>query len=361
MIEAFVSSVVMLSLLGGLFAGALLVADRLIATYGPCELLINGKESLTVEGGCTLMDALYDNEIYIPSGCGGQGTCGHCKVTVLSGGGPVLPTELPLLAREEIEEGVRLACQVKVKQEIALSIPEEWFKTGRFTATVAAARMLTKDIREIRLRLLEPPDIDFRPGQYVQAEIPAGGGFEHRAYSISSTPRQRREIELVVRLVAGGLGSTYLHKVPVGQEVTFTGPYGEFVLSEVPETEVVCVAGGCGIAPIKSILLHLAGRWPARRCTLFLGVRTTGDLLYLEEFERQARERAGFELYLSLSEPDAGWDGERGMIHESVDRHLSGGGRRQAFLCGPEPMVEATVEVLLKKDVPREMIYYDNW
>lgn len=363
MIETFIYSVVILSLLGGLFAATLLVADRLLANYGPCEVGVNEQEQFTVQGGCTVLDALYANRIYIPSGCGGQGTCGHCKVTVISGGGPVLPTELPLLSQEEIESGVRLACQVKVKQDVELRIKEEYLHIQEFNAVVAATRVLTHDVREIRLRLVEPREIDFRPGQYVQVQIPVGGGVEHRAYSISSTPDERGAIELIVRLVPGGLGSTYLHNVRAGDPVAFTGPYGDFVLSEDPDTEVVCVAGGCGIAPLKSIVLHVEKKWPQRRCTLFFGVRTTNDVFYLREFEQKARRRPNFQVHYALSEPkdDPHWEGQTGFIHLCVEKHLSGAGPRQAFLCGPEPMVKATEEVLKAKNVPDDMIFYDNW
>ncbi len=363
MIEMIPYSALTLSALGGLFATMLLIADRFLANYGPCRIDVNGERSVTVEGGCTVLDALYSNEVFIPSGCGGQGTCGHCKVTLLSGGGPVLPTELPLLSEQEIAAGVRLACQVKVKQDVELRVREEYFSIQRFTAEVAAARMLTHDTREVRLRLVEPPIIDFRPGQYVQVEVPVKGESVHRAYSISSAPEQAGEIGLIVRLVPGGAGSTYLHRVRAGDRVSFTGPYGEFVLSEHPETEVVCVAGGCGIAPIKCILEYVCRRWPARPCRLFFGVRAARDLLCMDEFRRLAREHPAFAVHCALSAPEPGdeWDGETGLIHLSVERHLAPGPPRQAFLCGPEPMVRATEEVLRARDVPDAMIYYDNW
>jgi Na+-transporting NADH:ubiquinone oxidoreductase subunit F len=361
--ELFFYSVVTLALLGGLFASLLLIADRLLADYGPCEVAVNEEEPVTVEGGCTLLEALYDNRVFIPSGCGGQGTCGHCKVVVLSGGGPLLPTELPFLTAEDIEAGVRLACQVKVKRDVRVRVREEYLHVQEFRAVVSAARAVTHDIRELRLRLLEPPAISFRPGQYVQVQVPTRRSAEHRAYSISSPPEQTREIELVVRLVPGGLGSTYLHRIEVGEELAFTGPYGDFALSEDPETEIVCVAGGCGIAPARSILRHATQRWPERPCALFFGVRTSRDVFYLEELEEAARRRPNLRVYYALSEPERGtnWQGETGFIHLSVERHLEGRRPRQAFLCGPEPMIEATEEVLRARGVPEEMIYYDSW
>jgi Na+-transporting NADH:ubiquinone oxidoreductase subunit F len=363
MLETFLYSVAMLAGLGGLFAAMLIVADRVLANYGPCDIGINEREPITVEGGCTLLDALYDHEIFIPSGCGGQGTCGHCKVTVLSGGGPVLPTELPLLTKEELAAGVRLACQVKVKEAIRIRIPQHYFDIRQFQAIVEDARMLTHDMREIRLRLADPTGIDFRPGQYVQVQVPTRTGPVHRAYSISSSPDEPGVVELVVRLIPGGVGSTYMHSVQPGEPVKFTGPFGEFVLSADPQTEVVCVAGGCGVAPTMSIIHYMLKRWPERRCTLFFGVRTQDDLFYQDEFEQIRRQWPGFSVHCALSEPErAGeWDGETGFVHLSVDRHLDGTTPRQAFLCGPPPMIEATERVLRDKDVPPRMIFYENW
>ncbi len=363
MVETLIYSVLTMALVGGFFAAALLVADRLLADYGICTVNVNEQEELSIEGGCTVLDALYDNRIFLPSGCGGQGTCGHCKVKVLSGGGPVLPTELPLLTREEMSEGVRLACQVKVKENIELWIKEEYFNIQEFEAVVAATRMLTHDMRQIRLRLVEPEQIEFRPGQYVQVEVPARGGPVHRAYSIASPPEEQNMVELIVRLIHGGVGSTYLHRVEVGDEVRFTGPYGDFALSDDPETEIVCVAGGCGIAPVKSILQHLERKYPDRPFSLFFGVRTQEDVFLREELDERTERNPNFRVCYALSEPEAGteWDGETGFIHLAVDKHLQGKRPRQAFLCGPEPMIEATEQVLKSRGVPEDDIYYDSW
>ncbi len=363
MIETLIYSVLTMAVVGGFFAAALLVADRFLADYGVCTLNVNDREELTVEGGCTVLDALYDNGIFLPSGCGGQGTCGHCTVEVLSGGGPVLPTELPLLTREQIDRGVRLACQVKIKEDTEVRIKEEYFNIQQFEAVVTAARMLTHDMRQLRLRLVEPDVIEFRPGQYVQVQVPTPDGPVHRAYSISSPPEEGHEIELIVRLIPGGVGSTYLHSVQVGDAVRFTGPYGEFVLSEDPRTEIVCVAGGCGIAPAKSILEHVQQASPERPFSLFFGVRTRADVFFKEEFDKLSDEYPNFHVYYALSEPGRApdWDGETGFIHRSVEKHLDAERPRQAFLCGPEPMIDATEQVLKSRGVPEEDIYYDSW
>jgi Na+-transporting NADH:ubiquinone oxidoreductase subunit F len=229
---------------------------------------------------------------------------------------------------------------------------------------VTEARMLTHDTREIHLRLAEPAEIEFRPGQYVQVQVPGHSPPVYRAYSVSSPPHEKSKIQLVVRLIPGGLGSTYLHNVQVDDTVTFTGAYGEFILDEGMDTEIICVGGGCGMAPMKSIIHYLYNRSPQRKCTLYFGARTSADLLYYEEFEQLAKQYGGFQIHFALSEPgeeDADWDGETGFIHLSVEKHCPDAGPRQAFLCGPEPMIDATMEVLRAKTVPEDQIFYDKF
>jgi len=352
----------------GLLAGLslmLIVAERLLVNYGVCKLDINaGEKVLEVDGGQTLLSALYEEKVFIPSACGGRGTCGHCKVTILEGGGPVLPTELPLLTRAERRAGVRLACQVKVRSDIRMRVPEELLNVKMFAATVACKRSLTYDIKEIRFRLDDPAEISHRPGQYVQIQAPSPDGPVFRAYSISSPVYEKNVVELIVRLVPGGIGSTYLHNLEEGEEVIFTGPYGEFRLDENPDTEIICVGGGCGMAPMKNIIHSLYSQSPDRKCRLFFGCRTTDDVFYLDEFRALSAEHPNFSVVYALSDPlreGEQWDGETGFIHLSVDKHLEPGVKRQAFLCGPPLMIEAVKQVLESKGLQPEDIFYDKF
>jgi Na+-transporting NADH:ubiquinone oxidoreductase subunit F len=360
--------VLAIAVLSGLFlalASALVVAERLLINYGICQIDINkGERALEVEGGQTLLSALYGEEIFIPSACGGKGSCGYCKVTVLAGGGPVLPTETPYLTRREVRAGLRLACQVKVREDVRISIPGDLLNVKLFQARVASTRPVTHDIKEIRFDLIEPEEISHRPGQYVQVQAPSSDGPVFRAYSISSPVYEPRQVELIVRLVPGGIGSTYLHELEEGAPVTFTGPFGEFELNEDPETEIICVGGGCGMAPMKNIIYTLYHRWPERRCWLFFGCRTTKDIFYLKEFERLAEEHPNFRVVYALSgplEPDEEWDGDTGFVHLSVDKYLEPGVARQAFLCGPPPMIEAVTQVLDSKGLKPKDIFYDKF
>jgi Na+-transporting NADH:ubiquinone oxidoreductase subunit F len=353
---------------GGLLTGmaALLVlSEHYLVNYGVCRVDINaGERVLEVDGGQTLLSALIGKEIFIPSACGGRGSCGYCKITVLSGGGVVLPTETPFLIRREIRAGIRLACQVKIRNDLQIRISEEMLSVRRFMATVRHTVTLTYDIKEILFGMNDGEEIVQRPGQYVQIEAPSPDGPVFRAYSISSPAYVRDGVELNVRLLPGGLGSTYLHKLTEGDKVQLTGPYGEFRLNEDQAVEIVCVGGGCGMAPMKNIIYSLYDRWPERKCWLFFGCRSTADVFYLKEFQELAAKHPNFHVVYALSDPvkaDEQWDGETGFIHLSVDKYLESSIRRQAFLCGPPPMIEAVTRVLQEKKLRPEDIFYDKF
>ncbi len=346
-------------------SGLLLVAEKFLINYGICQIDINaGEKQLEEEGGQTLLSALYNNEVFIPSACGGKGSCGHCKVEVAEGGGPVLPTETPYLTRHEILRGVRLACQVKVRENMSIKMPEDLLNVQLFRAQVASTRSLTHDIKEIRLALQEPEEINHRPGQYVQVQAPSPEGPVFRAYSISSPVYEKNVVELIVRLVPGGVGSTYLHQLQEGDSVLFTGPYGEFRLNEDENTEIICVGGGCGMAPMKNIIYTIYNTWPNRSCWLFFGCRTGNDVFYLDQFRQLSAEHPNFHVVYALSNPepaDQDWDGEVGFIHLAVDKYLKPGPERQAFLCGPPPMIDAVTTVLSDLRISSEDIFYDKF
>jgi len=349
----------------GVLAAVLLIAERFLVNYGVCEIDINsGERVLEVDGGQTLLSALYEEELFIPSACGGRGSCGHCKITVLTGGGKVLPTETPYLSRKEVRQGVRLACQVKVRENIQAKIPEDLLNVKLFTSTVASTRDLTHDIKELRFELKEPNEISQRPGQYVQIQAPSPDGPVFRAYSISSASYDKNAVELNVRIVPDGIGSTYLHSLKEGDEVIFTGPYGEFHLNEDPEVEIICVGGGCGMAPMNNIIKTIYDTWPDRSVWLFFGCRSTQDVFYLEEMKELAKKHPNFHVVYALSDPvgpGETWDGETGFIHLAADKFLEPDLPRQAFLCGPPPMIEAVTHVLEDKGIASEDIFYDKF
>ena len=346
----------------------LVLASKALQDYGACSVDINdGQEVLELgEGGTDLLSALSAGKIFIPSACGGQATCALCRVRVLEGGGPVLPTETPFLSRQEVRTDVRLACQVKVKSDMLVRIPEEYLHVQEYRSTVESVTQLTVDIYEIRLNLVEPSQLDFRPGQFIQilAPNPRGGDSVYRAYSLSNPRSEKDVVELVVRLIPDGICSTYLCKiVQPGDEVVFNGPFGEFMLDESPDSELVCVGGGSGIAPMKSLIQSLLEEWPDRTCSFFFGCRAVKDIFYYDIFDELAKKHPNFEFVYALSEMDEGdeWDGAKGFVHLSVDRMLEEDRKRQAFLCGPVPMVEATTQVLRAKGVKKRRIFFDDF
>lgn len=353
---------------GGLLVGlaaALTVAEKLLVNYGICKIDVNaGDRELEVDGGQTLLSALNESKIFIPSACGGRGSCGYCKVTVLSGGGPVLPTETPFLTRAEVRSGMRLACQVKVREDVEIKIPEDLLNVKLFTAEVAGLRELTHDMVEATFALQNPAEISQRAGQYIQLQAPSPEGIVSRAYSISSPPSDAHSVQIVVRLVPGGIGSTYVHNLNEGDVVTFTGPYGDFRLNEDPDAAIVCVGGGSGMAPLKNVATTVLEQWPERECWFFFGCRATGDVFYLNEFEELAKKHPNFKVIYALSEPEeaSDWSGETGFIHLSLDRHLETSDRkRQAFMCGPPPMIEAVMKVLEEKGLGPDDMFYDEF
>lgn len=358
------SILVFVGVLVGL-AALLTVAERLLINYGICQIDINaGGRLAEVDGGQTLLSALIEEEIFIPSACGGRGSCGYCKITVLAGGGQVLPTETPYLNRKETRSGVRLACQVKIREDIKVKIPEDMLNVRMFEATTRSVETLTHDIKQIRFDLAEDDEISQRPGQYVQIQAPSPDGPVFRAYSISSPAYETKMVELLVRLVPGGIGSTYLHNLEAGEPVIFTGPYGEFELNEDPDIPIICVGGGCGMAPMRNIIHTVYDRWPDRECWLFFGCRGTDDVFLLEEFNELAEKHPNFHVAYALSDALAEgetWDGETGFIHLVVDKHLESNSDQQAFLCGPPLMIEAVTRVLLDKGLAPENIFYDEF
>ncbi len=342
----------------------LIIAEKRLADYGECTVTINdGAQMFERTGGVTLLSALYERKIFIPSACGGKGSCGYCKVTVVEGGGQILPTETPFMSRAELIGGVRLACQLKIKEDLSIRLPEELLAVKEYRALVSRVRELTYDIREVTFELVEPAEIKHRPGQYVQIMAPGPDGPVFRAYSISSPVSDHTHVQLIVRLVPGGIASTYIHNLSEGDEVVFTGPYGEFRLSENPNVEIVCVGGGAGMAPISSIIRSTYERWPDRRCQLYFGCRSMRDVFYLEDFEKLAKDHPNFKVHYALSEPgeEDKWEGDTGFIHLSVDKWLDPRDRKQAFLCGPPPMIEAVTEVLKAKNLADEDIFYDKF
>ena len=344
----------------------LVVADAFIANYGECKITVNDKKELLVKGGRSLLASLMEEEIFIPSGCGGRGSCGLCKVRVETGAGQYLPTELPWISPEEKAENVRLSCQVKVKNDMAIRIPEELFSVKQYETVVESIKDLTHDIKEVRFRLLKPDSIDYKAGQFVQILTPEyklSDEAVYRAYSMSSVPSEKNVIELEIRLVPEGICTTWVHEyMKVGDKVSINGPYGDFYLRDT-DRDIICIAGGSGNAPIKSILLDMAEKGNNRKVNYFYGARTKEDLVLPDEMAAITEKLPNYKYIPVLSEPaeDTDWEGETGWVTDAVGRHMDSGDNVEAYLCGSPGMIDACIKVLTEHGVPEELIFYDKF
>ncbi|MFC1538763.1 NADH:ubiquinone reductase (Na(+)-transporting) subunit F [Candidatus Latescibacterota bacterium] len=358
----FITPVLVLSSIS-LFLGIMLIfADKFFGDYGECKLIINDEKEFIVNGGSTILSYLSANKIFIPSACGGKATCGFCKGRVVSDVGPLLPTEKPFMSKKEITDNTRLLCQVKVKKETKIVIPEEYFNVKEFSTTVESITPLTHDTKMFRFKLIEPSEIKFKPGQYIQFRVPDAG--EERAYSVASNPNETNIVELIVRLVPGGLCTTYMFKkLLVGDQIYLTGPYGDFYLREETDCPIVCVAGGSGSAPIRAILSYLRDKKSKRKIISFYGGRTPKDIYFTEEYKKLSEEMEDFTHVPAISEPEDGdgWEGEKGLITEPMEKYLGDLSDYEAYMCGPPAMLHFCTILLKKHGIDENKIWFDEF
>ncbi len=364
----------------------LLFVKQKLSPSGPVTITINGEKKIEVGSGSTLLTTLGNEKIFLPSACGGGGSCVQCECHVLEGGGEALPTEVPHFTKKELKSGIRLACQVKVKQDMNITIPEEVFGIKKWDAVVVRNYNVASFIKEFVVEI--PEDMGYKAGGYIQIEIPpcqvnfkdmdiTAHPEEHdtpdkfqaewdkfklwplvmkntetveRAYSMASYPAEGREIMLNVRIatppfdrakgdwmdVNPGVASSYIFNLKKGDKCVISGPYGEFFINE-SDSEMLYVGGGAGMAPMRSHLYHLFKTLKTgRKVTYWYGGRSKRELFYLDHFKELERDFPNFKFYLALSEPmeednwkvkeniDAEGDGFVGFIHNCViDNYLS--------------------------------------
>ena len=356
-----------------LLALVISIVDSIVNNYGEVTIDINhGKKLFKVKGGSALLGTLASQGLFVPSACGGRGSCGACKVRVLTDVGPVLPTETPYLTPQELANSVRLSCQVKLKKDIAIELPEELFSVKKFKATVQSIKDLTYDIKETVFRLDDPKTIEFVSGQYVQIVVPPYGDIKEdvqRAYSMSSKPGDSGIVELLVRLVPGGIATTYVHKfLKEGDKVDLVGPFGEFRVHDTPAA-MVCVAGGSGMAPFKSMFHDIRDNnsFPEKEIWYFFGARTTRDMFYLDEMRQLEKEWPRFHFVPALSEPkpEENWTGDTGLITDVLDRYIKDRVGKdkglEGYLCGSPGMINACINVMTKNGMSESNIYFDKF
>ncbi|MFH1371460.1 MAG: 2Fe-2S iron-sulfur cluster binding domain-containing protein [Planctomycetota bacterium] len=366
MIQAVVIAVLTVSLIGAALAALLAVSERYLADYGECKILLNNEKEIAVQGGRSLLSVLADKKIFIPSACGGRGTCGLCKLKVIEGAGLLLPTEEPYLDEQERKSNVRLSCQVKVRNDLKIRIPDELFSIREFACKCTEIIDLTHDIKQFRFEMIEPDTIDYIPGQYVQFLTPVyekSSEEIYRAYSISSDPADKHNIELIIRLVPGGICTTYCFEyLKVGDEVKINGPYGSFRLSE-KEAPIIFIAGGSGMAPIKCMLHYMKNTNNKRKATYYFGANKVKELFLIDLMREFESGLAEFKFVPVVAAPGEGetWDGEVGLVTEAIKRNMKNVSECEAYLCGSPGMIDASIKVIKELGMSEDKIFYDKF
>jgi len=397
----------------GLFTAVVLILvfvilaarSRLVA-IGNVKILVNDETELAIPVGAKLMQGLADADLFVPSACGGGGTCGQCRVQVLSGGGAILPTELSIINKRDAAEHYRLSCQVTVKQDMKVQVPDEVFGVKRYECTVVSNRNVASFIKELVVALPEGEELEFRAGGYIQIECPPHdlkySDFdideefrdewdrfnlwryeshvkkpEMRAYSMASYPEEKTVVKLNVRIatpppgandsIPPGIMSSYIFNLKPGDKAVVSGPYGEFFAKDT-DNEMVFIGGGAGMAPMRShIFDQLKRKHSKRKMSFWYGARSLKEMFYKEEFDELAEQNENFAWHLALSEPqpEDNWDGLTGFIHQVLyDEYLS---KHEApedceyYLCGPPMMNTAVIKMLDSLGVPKENILLDDF
>jgi len=428
--DVVLASIAVFLVLTLLLVFVLLTAKSKLAPSGPVNINVNDEKDMEVSSGSTLLSTLGDNELFLPSACGGGGTCIQCKCIVKEGGGAILPTEEPHFTRKEIAEGWRLGCQVKVKEDMKIEIPEEVFGIKKWNAKVVSNYNVASFIKEFVVEI--PEDMGYRAGGYIQIEVPkctvkfedfdiTAHPEEHpddpkkfhkewdtfnlwplvmkndetveRAYSMASYPDEGRRIMLNVRIatppfdkdkgdwmdVNPGIASSYIFGLKEGDEVTISGPYGEFFINEESDAEMLYVGGGAGMAPMRSHLFHLFRTLQTgRKVTFWYGGRSKRELFYIDHFKALEKDFPNFRFFMALSEPleednwkekkdidDEEGDGFLGFIHQPVINHYLNHHDEpeeiELYFCGPPLMNQAVQKMGEDFGIPDENIRFDDF
>jgi len=389
----------------------LLLARKKLTPQGKVKLTINDEKEVEVDPGNTILSTLSNNDVYLPSACGGGGTCGMCKCQVMEGGGDILPTETGFFTRKEQQNNWRLGCQVKIRNDMKIQVPEEVMGIKKWECEVISNKNVATFIKEFVVKLPEGETMDFQSGGYVQIDVPKvevdfakdieveekfredwdkfnmwdlkmkNSEDTYRAYSMANHPAEGNIIKLNIRIatppwdrskggfkkVNPGVCSSYIFSRKPGDKVNISGPYGEFFIKDT-DKEMVYIGGGAGMAPLRSHIFHLFHTLKTdRKVSYWYGARSKREIFYEDEFRKIEEKFPNFSFHIALSEPqeEDNWDGPTGFIHQVVyDEYLSKHEEPEEieyYLCGPPVMNDAVQDMLWNLGVPEEMIDFDDF
>ena len=407
-----VAAVVIFWALTLLLVVILLVAKARLMPAGNRRITINGERTVETPAGATLLASLASNKIFLPSACGGGGSCGMCRCRVLSGGGEILPTETGFFTRKQQQEHYRLACQVKVKNDLQIQVPQTILGIKKMECEVVSNRNVASFIKEFVVRVPEGEKFDFLPGSYVQIDVPRydikftdmevddkfrdewdkykmwgltcrNDEETFRAYSMANYPAEGNIIMLNIRIatppfdrstgtwaagIKPGICSSYIFTRKPGDKVTLSGPYGDFHIQDTGR-EMIYMGGGAGMAPLRSHLMHLFRTLHTtdRKISYWYGARSRREIFYEEDFRAIERDFPNFKFNIALSDPqpEDNWTGYTGFIHQVLYDHYLKDHEApediEYYMCGPGPMSSAVKKMLWDLGVPSEMLMYDDF
>ena len=381
-------------------------AKSKLVPSGDIAILINSEKTIHTPAGSKLLGALADAELFVSSACGGGGTCGQCKVKIFEGGGSILPTEESLITKREAAEGDRLSCQVAVKQDMTIQVPEEVFGVKKWQCTVRSNNSMATFIKELVLEIPGGESVGFQAGGYIQIECPPHhvqykdfdieeeyredwdrfdlwryeSTVEHeviRAYSMANYPLEEGIIMLNVRIaspppgasddVPPGQMSSFIYNLKPGDKVTISGPYGEFFAKDT-DKEMVFIGGGAGMAPMRSHIFDQLSRLNSKRkITFWYGARSLREMFYVEDFDKLQEDHDNFKWHVALSDamPEDNWEGYTGFIHNVLkDNYLKDHPAPEDceyYMCGPPMMNSAVITMLEDLGVERDHIFLDDF
>ncbi|MEO0551411.1 MAG: NADH:ubiquinone reductase (Na(+)-transporting) subunit F [Pseudomonadota bacterium] len=383
----------------------IIAARSQLVSTGAVDITINGEKTISVPAGGKLLQTLAEEKLFVPSACGGGGTCAQCKVKIHAGGGSILPTEESHITKREAAEGDRLSCQVAVKQDMQIEVPEEVFGVRKWECEVVSNDNVATFIKALVLKLPEGEDVNFRAGGYIQIAAPAHtvsykdfdvaeeyredwDKFDlwqyestvdtpiERAYSMANYPEEKGMIMLNVRIaspppgsqgIPPGQMSSYIFNLKPGDKVTISGPFGEFYARET-EKEMVYIGGGAGMAPMRSHIFDQLKRIGSKRkISFWYGARSKREMFFVEDFDTLAEKNDNFDWHVALSDalPDDAWDGYTGFIHnvllEEYLKNHPAPEDCEFYMCGPPIMNTSVINMLLELGVDREDIMLDDF